>query len=42
MKLLAQQKNFNKFKIYLDIPELNFEDINLDTFNGNSSQVDAN
>ena len=36
-KVISSTKNFNKFKIYLDIPELNFEDINLDTFNGNSS-----
>ena len=37
-EVISSTKNFNKFKIYLDIPELNFENINLDTFNGNSSQ----
>lgn len=37
-RAISSTKNFNKFKIYLDIPELNFEDINLDAFDENSSK----
>ena len=36
-EIVNSTKNFNKFKIYLDIPELNFEDLNFNSFDGNTS-----